>query len=596
MQKIDGTSIPIEKAFWAVLVLVIAIILLKAGVASGDIRSVFSTAGNDEVMRLVVVRDWLGGQAWYDTTQYRLMPPEGVVMHWSRYLDAMIGAIIVTLSWVAPIETAEMLAVAIWPTILMLLLVAMFGFGTRRIFGPGPACFAMFCAVFWPFTSDFYFSVGRIDHHNVQVVMLVVMTLSAIWPNRIWTSGFLAGFSAAFSLAIGLENLLYILVLGLLLLIRAILDVAEGTSRRLLAFCLALPVAAIVFWIGQTPPARLLYPVCDQLGTPVLTLIAIAVVASAAGMLPLIKRPLFRLAISGVVTIVGCAVAWPLLSPCLAGPYALLPEVVQKIISGSINEALPAVLFASKFPILYNSMMTPAVGAIGLAALIWWSERKRPDVDAVQRDAVGQLLFLSLVGFLASFSQIRLLSMTSPAVVLLAGYGLWRLFCVWRITRLAGDAAKSMAASVVILAPFLIEAPLRQLQPTVQAQGASQSGSCRDFEAMSALGDLPPEQVLTPMNLGSLLLLATHHQALSGPYHRSSDAYTNGLLPFQMPEVEMKEYVIRSGAVYLMLCRGANYGDGFATELAKGSAPDWLQLVDVEAGRIMMFEILLPDI
>lgn len=64
-------------------------------------------------MRLVAIRDWPGGQGWFDTTQYRLVPPEGVVLHWSRYLDVAIAAVIAPLSWIVPMETAEMWAVAI---------------------------------------------------------------------------------------------------------------------------------------------------------------------------------------------------------------------------------------------------------------------------------------------------------------------------------------------------------------------------------------------------------------------------------------------------------------------------------------------------
>src|SRR5262245_57481523 len=48
----------------------------------------------DDAMRLVQVRDLLGGQAWFDLTQYRLSPPDGVVMHWSRLIDLPIAILI----------------------------------------------------------------------------------------------------------------------------------------------------------------------------------------------------------------------------------------------------------------------------------------------------------------------------------------------------------------------------------------------------------------------------------------------------------------------------------------------------------------------
>jgi hypothetical protein len=48
----------------------------------------------DDAMRLIQVRDWLAGQSWFDVTQYRLNPPAGGPMHWSRLVDLPIAAVI----------------------------------------------------------------------------------------------------------------------------------------------------------------------------------------------------------------------------------------------------------------------------------------------------------------------------------------------------------------------------------------------------------------------------------------------------------------------------------------------------------------------
>ena len=48
----------------------------------------------DDAMRLVEVRDFLAGQGWFDLTQYRLSPPDGVPMHWSRLIDLPLAALI----------------------------------------------------------------------------------------------------------------------------------------------------------------------------------------------------------------------------------------------------------------------------------------------------------------------------------------------------------------------------------------------------------------------------------------------------------------------------------------------------------------------
>ena len=51
-------------------------------------------ADTDDNLRLAQVESWLGGQGWYDLRQYRLNPPVGIDVHWSRLVDLPIAAII----------------------------------------------------------------------------------------------------------------------------------------------------------------------------------------------------------------------------------------------------------------------------------------------------------------------------------------------------------------------------------------------------------------------------------------------------------------------------------------------------------------------
>src|SRR5271156_7111737 len=56
-------------------------------------RGVFDAMSTDDAMRLVEVRDLIGGQGWFDLFQYRLDPP-GTSMHWSRIIDGPLAALI----------------------------------------------------------------------------------------------------------------------------------------------------------------------------------------------------------------------------------------------------------------------------------------------------------------------------------------------------------------------------------------------------------------------------------------------------------------------------------------------------------------------
>jgi hypothetical protein len=66
------------------------------------IADLFAAGDGDDQMRLVQVRDFLAGQGWFDVRQYRVLPPEGISMHWSRYLDAGIAGMLTLAALVLP--------------------------------------------------------------------------------------------------------------------------------------------------------------------------------------------------------------------------------------------------------------------------------------------------------------------------------------------------------------------------------------------------------------------------------------------------------------------------------------------------------------
>ncbi|MGJ3628423.1 hypothetical protein AB5I41_18450 [Sphingomonas sp. MMS24-JH45] len=57
----------------------------------------FSMGDTDDNMRMMQVRGLLAGQGWFDLTNYRLNPPAGFNIHWSRLVDLPIAALILIL-------------------------------------------------------------------------------------------------------------------------------------------------------------------------------------------------------------------------------------------------------------------------------------------------------------------------------------------------------------------------------------------------------------------------------------------------------------------------------------------------------------------
>src|SRR4051794_41461985 len=53
---------------------------------------------NDSLLRLVEIRDLIGGQGWFDLHQYRMGPAGGFVTHLSPPVDAKVPAVILAVT------------------------------------------------------------------------------------------------------------------------------------------------------------------------------------------------------------------------------------------------------------------------------------------------------------------------------------------------------------------------------------------------------------------------------------------------------------------------------------------------------------------
>ncbi|HLP70658.1 MAG TPA: hypothetical protein VK181_24390, partial [Rhizobium sp.] len=160
---------------------------------------------NDDVMRLVVVRDLLAGQGWFDNMQHRLGLEAGTSMHWSRLIDLPIAVLITFFRAVLPETAAEAAALLVWPLSLTVPLLATMGLAGRRIGGPQVMQIAFAMTTILVVTSN-RFLPGAIDHHNVQFVLVAAMAAMLVDADFKPWSFAVAGAAAALAIAIGAET------------------------------------------------------------------------------------------------------------------------------------------------------------------------------------------------------------------------------------------------------------------------------------------------------------------------------------------------------------------------------------------------------
>lgn len=584
----DGRDRRDRRALALVLFGALAHIVLHFGAVADDpLGHLLASPFNDSRMRLVSVRDWLAGQGWFNMTTPRVLPPDGLSLHWSRYVDLGVGGVVAALGFVAPPQRAEALALIVWPALVFMAFTALVAGFTLRRFGRSAAAIAVLTILLWRLNWN-YFGPAQLDHHGPQILLLTIVIVSLVGPVTSQTRrGLLGGAAAALSLAIGLETLLPIAAAGVILAMRTTLHPGSAASQ-LRAFGLGLAALATLLHLGQTAPGAWWLARCDELGPAFLGLLGIAALAACvlamAG--PRLGRLRDRVALLAGVGLAAGLGAALVLRTCPGFPYGNLPPELRELVALRITEARPALDFILglhdlAFTLLATAFCTTLI-ASGLFAVRLADDR----TTGPERQAVTVLLVFAWIGCLGALSQIRLILLSAPAVPVLLGYVAGRLLAarasmpnptrgslavlvVASLCLIPGQLYQAYRIGATIAAPAT-PAEAAQLPDTAAARPVD---ACSTAEILQSLDTLPRGRILSDLQLSTAILLVSHHDIVSAPYHRSAEALYNGTLALSGGAEDLLGAVETSRVDYVVLCRDASYGGRatFASGLARGA-------------------------
>jgi hypothetical protein len=537
---------------------------------------------NDSIMRLLSVRDWLNGQGWFDMSNGRVLPPEGVSLHWSRYVDFGIAGVIGALSVFMPAPQAEALALIVWPALLLVSFLTLSMVMALRLFGPLAASVAILTVVLWRLTGSNYFGPLELDHHGLQILLMAVVVLRhrgrrarAASRDRRGARG--GGFACrrvgkpAADRCCGHDP-------------RRHRDRARETGpRQLQAFGLTLAGAALPLHLGQTASGDWTLGQCDRLGPQILGLVGIAALASILiGTVALrVAEPVRRVGAALAMALLAAVAAVAIMRTCPNFPYGNLPEEVRTLIPLWIVEARPVQVFLREGDAFMIALLLPAFSTTLAAGALWLWRRWKGIGSDRETGTVAILLVFALMGTLGSFVQARLIVFAAPVIPVLTGYAVMALV---DLTSRGRRRIVPTLALVAVVAASLIPAQLHLAVRIISAAHASAGEVtalpevsrqiCRRPDIIRSLDRLPPGRVLAPMALGPPILMGTGHVVVSAPYHRSAEALGNGLLPFVGDAAELMAAVDRSRPDYLVLCNSQQYGDGaaFVNTFARGES------------------------
>jgi hypothetical protein len=542
----------------------------------------FALGDTDDNMRIAQVRAWLHGQAWFDLRQYKLDPPGGASIHWSRLVDLPIAGLILLVRPFAGGVIAEQTAVALAPLLPLGLALFALALAARRLVAPG--AFAIAAAILMCGQSTLLmFMPLRIDHHGWQLALLAVAVAATADPQRA-RGGLVAGLATAASLTIGLEMLPYLGLIGAGTVLRWVADAEQAPRLRSYGAALAAGsgVGFLAFASYDNRAA-----VCDALSP-----VWLSVTLAGGGLAVLLASwrqadRRWRLAAAlaaGVLIAVAFALAWP---DCLGRPERVPPELDRLWLS-NVREAKP--LYQHPYRISLPVVALPVMGLIGSAFALW--------------RARGTALFAAwaMPALLAACSTALLLWQTraGPAAQMLAVPGAtalgWAILPALSRHRLAVVRVFGTVAGFLLVSGLIVSIVLTVIPPKPPTAGRravnNANGRCPTLPALRPIARMPVATILTFVDLGPRLITVTHHRAIAGPYHRNAQAILDVHHAFRgSPEIA-HEVMQRHGATLLLLCPGmsestiyaAQAKQGFYARLIRGEVPDWLEPVTLPKG------------
>lgn len=539
----------------------------------------------DDDLRAVQIRLLAAGGSWFDRTIPMIEMPEAYVSPWSRLVDLPYVAITWLLTPVLGMETALQAAFWIWPPVMLVLfcglvvrtLMAMLdGIMPLEPIGVIGSVLLMWLAL-WEF------SPGRIDHHNVQL-LLIMLTFCGL---GLWTpkGALLVGIGCAGSVAVGLELLpLITLVLGGV----SLCWVLDRPGSRAFALALGLSMLAVtpLFGLALIGPAGLASTQCDALSAPYALALAgyggiMAVLAAVPVRAGMIGRGVL-VAVAGATLVGLLALQFPL---CLEGPYHMIDPLSRTYWLDRVEQEKSFLLYFQNGKSAELIVLGALVAITALAAPIVASTIKngRSGVIIIYACAVAALALALL-----QTRYIRFPAALVPLFVPFASH------MVSRDTRIGARLLGAVVA-LVAGAGLALQALAPPPSDSIDAVDYLTFAGCKQPD-VSILGEVKPGRIMMPAWLGLRLLdqLPPGMSVAAVSFHRAAPGMRRILQSFISDDSQTRREALE-GFDYIALCRlpvpASIAADNLFTVVARGGNWPGLTRLSGAENEFMLFEI-----
>jgi hypothetical protein len=570
----------------------------------------FSLSDTDDNMRFDQVRDWLGGQGWYDLRQHRLDPPIGFSIHWSRLVDLPLAGLILILNPLLGAPLGYRWACAIAPMLPMLLAFWMMAIVVRRLVSAKSYPLALTILLCGGDALSMW-SPLRIDHHGWQLAFLM-MTVAGLTEPNMRRSGVMIAISSALSLTIGLEMLPYVAFAGAAVALHWAWDRAETERMRVYGATMAIATGLcfLVFASNDNWHA-----VCDALSPVWLTTVGGAALLLAAISFAPAENRWVRLAlVIGAGAIAG-GLYVGLFPQCFGHRLEGIPPEADKLWLSHVSEARP--VYLHPLSTIVPMAALPIAGTIGSIVAVWRRRGTRAGADWLPVTLFATLATGLMLWQIRTGPSAQMLAV--PGATYIARWGFTRLRdSNSMLVRVLGPVAAFLVASGLVASLALDRLPPRYTdlklanvwaiatgrqglpQPPKATSGGKPKPNltkladrrCPTIPALAPIGRLPAATFFSFIDLGPRLITLTHHSAVAGPYHRNASAILDVEHAFRGTPDQAHTIIASHHAQYLLVCPHMSEGTiyqaeapgGFYAKLESGFTPAWLAVQPLPKG------------
>lgn len=555
---------------WAAMVLLLSALWAAGHFPNGDV---------DDLLKAREVRLLLDTGDIFDRTLPGILQPEPFVSHWPWIVDLPYAAAAFALRPLTGEDSA--LAIAFFAVPLLLLaptLMLLYRIIERLGFAYPAVVLAVSALPMLRTVGEF--QPGRIDYHNLQMLLLVASVWLMLAPGRF--PAIANGIVTAVAFATGLELAFFF---ALVLAIHAFEFIRRSAEagQRLQAFGIGLACAAVLLHVALTAPSAYGQALCDRYSSPlalalVCAGVSFAVVPVFCGRAGSATRAI-ALAVFAVLSAVAVASMFP---HCLDGPYAGLPDYVRDHWLGRLDQEKS--LLARPDFVLSGDMLYLAVaivGALASAVAAWTASGRDRSWTIYSLFAV-----LAVIHAVVYFRYLRFLPLfAGPGLA----YALQALLPPHTARWLAGRVGVPPGRRVVVVVPGLaLCAGLivfhAVVAPEARTFEAAEFAEACDLDGLPAYRWPAGARVMAPPLVGiRLFSTSSPPDVVAVPFHTGARGIERAYRFLDPATPDARAIAVEAQATHVAVCawRGRQlirYEQDFplAAGLVQGRPPEWL--------------------